>query len=270
MSKFFRFLKLATGFFSILLTLLFSTGCFQSSKKQAPLVVGMDLSYPPFEMRDANGNPSGISAELAHALASSLNRDITILNIPFGSLIESLTKSKIDLIISSMTATEERAKVISFSDPYVKTGLCLLIHRFSGFKSISDVDRPGRTLAVMDGTTGHKYAAENIKQAAVLVLKNEAECALKVIQGEAHAFIFDQMSVYKNWQANPTTTLALLDPFQKESWAIGIRQRDLSLRKKVNAFLKDFRTRGGFERLGDHYLSKEKIAFEELGYEFFF
>ena len=51
----------------------------------------MELSYPPFEMRDARGEPAGVSVDLAHALGESLGRSVQIENLPFDGLIPALT-----------------------------------------------------------------------------------------------------------------------------------------------------------------------------------
>ena len=91
----------------------------------ADLIVGMELAYPPFEMTDTQGNPAGVSVDLANALGEYLHRKVVIQNIRFDGLIPELKVGKIDLIISSMTATPERAQAIDFSEPYLKTGLCL-------------------------------------------------------------------------------------------------------------------------------------------------
>ncbi len=246
----------------------FATGC--SSKATNKLIVGMELSYPPFEMTDEQGKPNGVSVELAKALGKHLNKEIEIQNLPFDGLIPALKTGKIDLIISSMTATAERAQSIEFSEPYLKTGLCLLVGKNSDIGSISDVDQPGKLLAVKQGTTGHTYAATKVKSAKVLVLDKEDACVLEVAQGKADAFIYDQMSTFKNWQRNPETTRPLLKPFQEESWAIGIRKGNAELTQAVNAFLRDFKARGGFDELADRYLKEQKEAFREMGYPFYF
>jgi polar amino acid transport system substrate-binding protein len=234
------------------------------------LVVGMELSYPPFEMTDAQGRPAGVSVDLAGALGQALGRHLAIENIPFDGLIPAIKTGKIDLIISSMTATNERAESIDFSEPYLRTGLCLLVSQNSPIQSIEDVDQPGKVIALKKGTTGHAFAAQHIKRAKVLVLDKEAACVLEVVQGKADAFIYDQMSVFKHWQRNPETTRALLRPFQEESWAIGVRKGNANLVREVNAFLNDFRARGGFERLVDRWLKDQKMAFRELGIPFYF
>jgi polar amino acid transport system substrate-binding protein len=91
------------------------------------LKIGMELAYPPFEMEDPNGNPTGVSPDLARALAEYLHEPLAIENIPFSGLIPALKTGKIDAVISSMTETPERAQSIDFSDPYLTTGLCLLV-----------------------------------------------------------------------------------------------------------------------------------------------
>jgi polar amino acid transport system substrate-binding protein len=243
-------------------------GCAPKSHQQ--LIVGMELAYPPFEMTDEHGQPTGVSVDMAKDLGKYLGRAVEIQNVAFDGLIPSLQTHKIDLIISSMTVTAERAKAIAFSEPYLKTGLCLLVGKASPIKSISDADQPGRVVAVKRGTTGHIYATDKIKNAKVLVLDKEDACVLEVIQGKADAFIYDQISTYENWRRNPDTTRPLLKPFQEESWAIGLRQDDEALLKQVNQFLQDYKGRGGFEELGDRYLKGQKEAFRKMGYPFYF
>ena len=253
-------------------TLLMPVSSAGAAEKAKPLIIGMELAYPPFEMTDPQGKPTGISVDLARDLAQALGRPAVIENIAWDGLIPALKTGKVDLVISSMTATAERAKSIDFSDPYIATGLCLLLKKDSaaqGVKGIADLNKPGVRIAVKKGTTGHLYATANLKNAEILVLDKESAAVLEVSQGKADAFIYDQMSTYQNWQRNKETTRALLDPFQKESWAVGLRKGNDELRDKVNAFLKDYRAKGGFERLGDRYLKEMKDEFKRLGSAFF-
>ncbi|MBC2602028.1 transporter substrate-binding domain-containing protein [Puniceicoccus vermicola] len=243
--------------------------CLFAEKAQDPLRVGMELAYPPFEMTDAAGAPDGVSVAIAEALGEFLDRPVEIRNIPFQGLIPALRTGKIDLILSSMTQTEERARAIDFSDPYLTTGLTLLVGKDSGIESIDDVG-DGSVVAVKQGTTGHLYAMRNLPRSRVLVLDKESAAVLEVVQGKADAFIYDQMSTFKHWQRNPDSTRALLDPFRKEYWAIGVKKGNQSLLDSVNTFLAEFRASGGFDDLGDRYLSEQKEAFAELGYPFVF
>lgn len=235
-----------------------------------PLRVGMELSYPPFEMTDPQGRPAGVSVRLAEALGRHLGRDVVVENIAFDGLIPALKTGKIDCVISSMTATPERAKSIAFSDPYLRTGLALLVGTKSPVQSAADLDAPGRVIAVKKGTTGHQFAATSLTRATVLVLDKESAAVLEVVQGRADAFIYDSLSVFQNQRRHRDTTRALLHPFREETWAVGLRRDDTALRDQVNAFLEAFRAEGGFERLGDEFLPEEKAFFKAAGIPFYF
>ncbi len=252
---------------TLLMTFL---GCHHPTAGSPPLIIGMDLSYPPFETIDTQGNPAGISVDLARSLGQSLHRPIRIENIPFTGLIPSLLTGKIDLIISSMTDTPKRRKTIAFSDPYLSIGLALLAGSKSGLTSTKDLDQPGRIIAVRQGTTAQVWAQKHLKQAKLLTLDKESSAVMEVLQKKADGFLYDQMSVWKNQQEHPRETVALLEPIQNESWAIGLRPNDIMLCKQVNAFLKSFRSSGGFNHLGDTYLKEQKEAFAKAGIPFYF
>ncbi len=235
-----------------------------------PLRVGMELSYPPLEITDQAGRPTGVSVRLAEALAKDLGRELVIENVAFDGLIPALKTGKIDCIISSMTATPERARSIAFSEPYLKTGLALLVATKSPVESAADLDAPGRVVAVKKGTTGHQYAATAIKRARLLVLDKESAAVMEVAQGKADAFIYDSLSVYRSHARHPDTTRPLLRPFREETWAVGLRRGDDALKRKVDDFLSRFRAAGGFEKLGEEFLAAEKAFFEKEAVPFYF
>ena len=249
----------------LLLVVMLSTAVAGTAE---PLRVGMELSYPPFEMTDRAGRPTGVGVRLAEALAKDLGRELVIENIAFDGLIPALKTGKIDCIISSMTSTPERARSIAFSEPYLKTGLALLVATKSPVQSAADLDVQGRVVAVKKGTTGHQYAAIALKRARLLVLDKESAAVMEVAQGKADAFIYDSLSVYRSHVRHPDTTRPLLRPFREETWAVGLRRGDDPLKRQVDEFLERFRAGGGFEKLGDEFLADEKAFFETQGIPF--
>ncbi|HVE16727.1 MAG TPA: transporter substrate-binding domain-containing protein [Chthoniobacterales bacterium] len=241
-----------------------------NSKKSDALVVGMELNFPPFETIDNAGRPAGMSVDLAEDLGRALGRPVRIENIPFVGLIPALKASRIDLILSSMTDTPQRRESIAFSDPYFNIGLALLVGKNSAIQSIADLDQPGRTLAVRQGTTSETWARAHLRQARILAIEKESAAVLEVLQGRADAFMYDQISIWQNWKRHTDETRALLDPVERQPLAIGLRKDDTKLREQVNTFLKDYRAAGGFEKLGDKYLEEQKAAFKERGIPFYF
>jgi polar amino acid transport system substrate-binding protein len=256
--------------FTLLATLFLTLTSLTAAQK--PLVVGMELQYPPFEMSDKDGKPTGVSVELAYALGKYLGREVRIENIAWDGLIPSLKTNKVDLIISSMTITKQRAKTVDFSVPYAQTNLAILTNTKSGVKDITDLNQKGKTVAVKKGTTGHIYASKYLKNAELLIFDKENAAVIEVIQNKADAFIYGQLTVYKNWVKHQDTTVALLTPFQKDpqSWGMAIKKGNKELKTKVNAFIKQAKSDGTFDKLSKKYLTEARASFDKLGIPFFF
>jgi len=232
------------------------------------LRVGMELSYPPFETQDTAGQPDGVGVRMAEALAKHLGRPLQIVPMGFNGLIPALQTGNIDLILSSLTANEERRQEIDFSDPYAFTGLALLVRKDSDIQSVEDLKAPGRVITAKSVTTGETWAINHLPSAKRVIFEDQNACVEEVAQGRADAFIYDQLSIFQYAQANPETTRGLLRPFVEESWAIGVAKGNDALRQQVNQFLVAFRSEKGFEKLADRYLSKEKRLLEEMGVPF--
>lgn len=256
----------------VVFTLLGVTSCSKNTSGTRgpgdPLVVGMDMTYPPFEFKNEKGEPDGVDVRMAEELARKLGRPLKLESYAFDGLIPALQAGKIDLIISGMTANAERALSIDFSEPYAFTGLAMLVAKESAIQSVEDLKKPGIRITAKLGTTGETWARANLPGATVNALDGEATCALEVAQGRADAFLYDQLSIFKYCEVNAATTRAILKPFVEESWAIGIRKGNDALRLAVNEFLAEFRQSGAFGRLGDRYLGSEKKMLEAMGQPF--
>lgn len=262
-----------TRFLLILLSaaLLIPAGC-QKDEQDDQLVVGMELAYPPFETTDSANQPAGISVDFAKALAESIGAELVIENMAWTGLIPSLETGKIDLIISSMTITEDRRQRIDFSDPYAQASLALLINQDSPVMSYADLDHPDRVIAVKRGSTGHIYAENNLKQAQIMVFEKESACVLEVVQGKADAFTYDQLTILKNWEQYRDETRVNLESYQEspEYWGIGIKKGQTKLLEDVNAFIAEYRADGGFDQLAETWLPEQKQIFDEQNIPFFF
>ena len=245
-------------------TFIFS-GCDSNKRDPNVLRIGSDLTYPPFEMQDDSGAPTGAGVELALALAKHLGKRAEIVPVSFDSLIDKLERGEIDLIISSMTITEERSKRISFSDPYASTGLATLVPIDSHLKRPEDLKSPGLRIVVRSGTTAATFCPKAFPKAVVTDKAEDFECVIALTENRADAYIFDQLAVWRHKQSNSRTTRAILDLLNNESWGIGMRRDDNDLRIQTNAFIKEFRGSGGLKLLGDKFLAEENKVLHELG-----
>ena len=241
------------------------------SQEQEVLTVAMELAYPPFETKDEQGNPSGVSVDFMKDFGEYIGKEIRIENISFDGLIPSLQTGKADMVMSSMTITEERKETVDFSEPYANALLAVLTNKDSQITSVDDLNQEGKKVAVKTGSTGYLYAQEHLKNAEIIALQDESACVMEVSQGKADGFIYDQLTIYRNWQNNLDTTNAVFIPFQDvEPWGIAVKKGNTELLDHLNDFIETYREDGGFEELTEKYLSEEKEAFEELGFQWFF
>ena len=204
------------------------------------LRVAMELAYPPFETKDDAGNPEGLAVDFIRDFGAAYGYDVQIENTAWDGLIPSLQSDKADLVISSMTITDERKQSVDFSDAYA-------------------------------GSTGDVYATKNLTNAEIVRLADESACVTEVVQGKADGFLYDQLTIYRNHQANPDTTEAVFIPFQDaEEWGIAVKKGNTELLDQLNAFIAQSKTDGEFDRLTEKYLADEKKAFDQYGFKWFF
>ncbi|MEQ1750220.1 MAG: transporter substrate-binding domain-containing protein [Prosthecobacter sp.] len=248
-----------------LVTLLF-IGC----AKRDVLIIGTDATYPPFEFVDEQGCISGVSVAIAEEIGKELGKPVEFRNLNFDGLIPALQSGQIDLIISSLTANEQRRQSIDFSEPYVKTGLSILAARDSTVMSAKDLSTPGRKLAVRLATTGEQWCRKELPQAKLVALDTDAACVLEVINGTVDAWVYDQVSVMNYHAKHPDRTRALLSPLREEVWAVGLKKGRDDLKSKVNAAIARMKQEGAFAKLANQFLSKERDMMKSQGLPFVF
>src|SRR5476649_2210485 len=77
--------------------------------------IGADLTYPPFQYRDADGSPHGFEIDITNAICKAVSVKCEFVVSSFDAEIPSLLAKKVD-VISPLGATEKRKKDIEFRD----------------------------------------------------------------------------------------------------------------------------------------------------------
>lgn len=221
------------------------------------LTVGMDLRWAPFETKDSVGNPSGISVDLAYELGRYLDVKVEIVDLEFGSLISSLSTQEIDVIIASMSITEERAETINFTEPYFYFPLITVLNQ--DFQDTNNVTTKEELFAI-DGVRyvgPRSFVSLSIPEAEalnpVILEVNDASAAvLEVVTGNSDAFIISASSAVEFQASNESTTTLLWDPVDYSPIGMGTRKGDVaSFQESLNAFIAQLDREGGtYDRLG--------------------
>ena len=220
------------------------------------LVVGMELKYPPFEFTDEKGQPQGLDVELARMAAKDLGVELEIKDMEWTGLIPALQTGKIDIIISGITGTLERAKTITFTSPYFTTGLCALLStkRAADVSKVDQLNDPKRVIAVRTGTTADLLVGKRFPKATISRYKDESACVQEVVNGRADAFLYDQLSIAKHAREFKDETKAILTPFTYEPFCIAMRKGDFDLWNWLEMFVTLRGKDGSLEELRAKYV----------------
>ena len=121
------------------------------------LTVGVELSYPPMEFFDKEfGKEAGVDVELAGALAQALGVEVAFVDLPFDSLVDEVAAGKVDIALSTIAITDERAAKIDFI-PYMSMGSGILVSAGNPHGIHSPEDLCGHPVGVQESAA--QYAA---------------------------------------------------------------------------------------------------------------
>jgi polar amino acid transport system substrate-binding protein len=157
------------------------------------LTVCSDVPYAPFEDFDKTSASGfkGFDIDIDTQLATDLGLKLKVLDEDFDGLQSGLTLAAgtCDLVSSALTITPDRAKHLTFSDPYYDSEQSLLVPDDSSITSIGDL--AGKKLGVQKGTTGESYANEHATGASVVSFPSDAEEFLALKAGQVDALLQD-------------------------------------------------------------------------------
>lgn len=160
--------------------------------KRGELVVGITGDQPPLNATTKNGEIIGLDADIARAIAMSMNVKIRFARMPFPELLPALQTGKVDMVISGMTMTPERNLKVAFIGPYHITGKGIL----TKLKSLEllkkdGVDSPQFKVATLKGSTS-EYVVKKAASKAKLTLTASYDEALELLfQDKVDAVIAD-------------------------------------------------------------------------------
>ncbi len=141
--------------------------------KQAGVIkVGTSADYPPFESVDSSGNKVGFDIELMTEVANRLGVKVEWVDMPFDSLIAAVQEGKIDASISAFNYSEERDKMIDFSDAYYTSEDAFTVaDGFTG-KIEKPEDVASYKVGVQTGTTQDTWLTDNLVAKGLLKEEN--------------------------------------------------------------------------------------------------
>ena len=219
--------------------------------EEGVLRVGMDLQYPPFETFDDNGDPMGISVDVAQALADSLGLKLEVVNMDFSTLIPALETDDIDIVIASMSINDEREKKVDFSMPYFYFKIVGLMNKeFADNNSLDDKSTAEELWAIEEtrfiGIAGQISVSIPEEHGFNVQMSVDKSAAItEVVNGEADILVISPEVVVGAYNANPDATAIFWTALEVSPIGMAVAEGNSQLLALANEFIANMDENGG-------------------------
>ena len=222
------------------------------------LHMSTNAEFPPYEMLDDSGNPTGIDVEVAAAIAEKLGLELVVDDMGFDAALLAVQNGQSDIAMAGITVTEDRLAKMDFTDSYA-TGVQVVI-----VKEGSDVtmDNLGDyMIGTQLGTTGYIYASDTPENGGygedhVIGFETGAVAVQALVSGQVDAVIIDNLPAQEYVKANAANSLTLLEgTWVEEDYAIALQKGNTELMAAVNGALNELKADGTFQTIVDKYIT---------------
>ncbi len=231
-------LLLATSVFAINA----NAGMLDDIKKKGELVVGVKNDVPRFALLDQKTKEiKGFEVDVAKLLAKSIlgnENKVKLIAVNAKTRGPLLDNGSIDTVIATFTITPERKKTYSFSEPYYKDSIGLLVLKEKKYKSLADMKNS--TIGVAQAATTKKVIADAAKKIGIKVKINEYP-DYPSIKAALDARRIDAFSVDKSILLGYVDDKSeiLADSFEPQEYGIVSPKSDKEFSEFIDKFVKD-------------------------------
>jgi cyclohexadienyl dehydratase len=222
------------------------------------LRVGTTMDTPVFSMRDrASGQLRGFDMDALETLAPALGVKIEYVKMNFGSMLADLAADRFDIAMSGMGRTLERARVATFSKPYMRYGKLLMIRSTDRerFRSLPDLDHPGIKIAYNRGGLNDRFANTMFKHATPTGFDSNELATADLLAGKVDAQVSDSTAAI--YMSRQNSRLAAMNPenlFHPVYVAILLRREDQTLLNYINIWIDQIEMDGTLGRIRTKWL----------------
>lgn len=214
-------------------------------------VVGTDAAYAPFESQNEKGEIVGFSIDLLQAVAAKGGFEIKFVNTPWEGIFNALQQGDRDLLISSITITDERKQTMDFSNPYFDAFQLIAVKTNSKVAKFDDLKK--LKVGVQTGTTGDEVVTKLQGKNSSNVKRFESTpLALKELEaGGVDAVVADNGVIinYVNNNAAAGFKTVSDSAFAPEQYGIAVKKGNAELLEKVNQGLAAIKADGSYDQI---------------------
>ncbi len=249
-------MKKIIGLFVVVGIIVTSIIYFASTKS---LVVGTNPTFPPFGYigGQAGDEVLGFDIELAKIVAKNYKRNMQIEIMNFSELIPALQSGKIHMAVSVMSITDERKKLIDFSDSYYSVPQILMIRSDDeSFDDITTKEEVGQTksLGTLAGTTGVASATQIAGDNHVLEFNSWPLAFSELLNKNVDALVVDG-SIAKSFLSRYQGQLRIVPiEIASEDYAIAVKKGNTKLLNSINSTISKLKSSGQYDKLVETYV----------------
>ena len=218
------------------------------------LTMSTNAAFPPYEMTADDGSFEGIDIDVAAAIADKLGLELQVDDMDFDAALLAAQNGKSDMVMAGVTVTDERQKVMDFSDTYAEGIQSIIVPEGSDIASVDDL--AGKTIGTQRGTTGYIYCTDDFGEDSVVAYDNGLTAVQALNNGQVDAVVIDNAPAKEFVAAN--TGLKILDTaYAQEDYAIGVAKGNTALLNAINGALKELQADGTLQSIVDKYIKAE-------------
>ncbi|MFN4102106.1 MAG: transporter substrate-binding domain-containing protein [Pararhodobacter sp.] len=219
--------------------------------------IGTEGAYPPYNFINEANQLVGYEIDLGNALCERAGLTCEWVQNDWDSIIPNLVGGNYDAIMAGMNATEARAQVIAFSQPYK-------LPDPSAYMALAGTDPSVMEDGVIAAQSNTMQSAMLSETAATMIeFPTPDETIAAVRNGTADAVLADQdfLSVYVNESNGELVFLASV-PSPGAGVSVGLRQSDTDLRATFDAAIDEMKADGSLNALLIQWFGEEIPVFE--------
>ena len=238
---------------ALILVLLTAAPASGGEAARETLRVGVDPAYPPFSDIDDADRLIGFDVDIALALCARLEVACAFVRQDWEGLIPALRAGRFDAIVSSMSITEKRRRLVAFTERYYSSGVRFVARKGSGF---DPEDAAGRTVGAMRATIASDWLEDNrSKFAGIRLYDDQGALDRALIEGRLDAAFGDALGFWK-WLGSPEGAgFAYAGGTYRldEGIGIAVRKEDEALRRRLNGAIRAIRADGTYGTINARY-----------------
>ena len=197
--------------------------------------IGVPLDVPPFGSQNVNRVAEGFDVDMADMVAKALGVKLELTQITGANRLPLLLTDKVDVVISVMVATPERAKQIMFTAPYANTSLAVYGPKNITVKSAAELGT--YRVAAAKGTTQELALSTANPRANMMRTEDDATAAAAYLSGQAQLFSTNSIVAIDLAKKNPNKEFDLKFNIRNSPAHMGVKMGEHNLARWLDTFI---------------------------------